>query len=113
MAMVEVPDADASRRRLSAAAPSADRIRPASSTSRPARPVAVDARPARALVLTSLTTRTITALCHNGVMACHRRITMTDTWTLLIALHASGATLAVVLGGLQLLRRRRGDLLHR
>lgn len=35
------------------------------------------------------------------------------TWTLLIALHAAGATLAVVLGGFQLLRRRRGDLLHR
>lgn len=34
-------------------------------------------------------------------------------WTLLIALHAAGATLAVVLGGFQLLRRRKGDLLHR
>src|SRR5438445_6439446 len=34
-------------------------------------------------------------------------------WTLLIALHAAGATLAVFLGGFQLLRRRKGDLLHR
>jgi uncharacterized membrane protein len=31
----------------------------------------------------------------------------------LIALHAAGATVAVVLGGYQLLRRRKGDLLHR
>lgn len=38
---------------------------------------------------------------------------MWDTWTLLIALHAAGATLAVVLGGYQVLRRRKGDLLHR
>jgi uncharacterized membrane protein len=38
---------------------------------------------------------------------------MPETWTLLIALHAAGATLAVVLGGYQLLRRRKGDLLHR
>jgi uncharacterized membrane protein len=34
-------------------------------------------------------------------------------WTLLIAVHAAGATLAVVLGGCQLARRRKGDLLHR
>jgi uncharacterized membrane protein len=38
---------------------------------------------------------------------------MPETWTLLIALHAAGATLAVALGGYQLLRRRKGDLLHR
>ena len=38
---------------------------------------------------------------------------MSETWTLLIALHAAGATLAVALGGYQLLRRRKGDLLHR
>jgi uncharacterized membrane protein len=38
---------------------------------------------------------------------------MSHSWTLLIALHAAGATLAVALGGFQLLRRRRGDLLHR
>jgi uncharacterized membrane protein len=34
-------------------------------------------------------------------------------WTVLIALHAAGATLAVLLGGWLLLRRRKGDLLHR
>lgn len=38
---------------------------------------------------------------------------MTETWTPLIALHAAGATLAVVLGGYLVLRRRKGDLLHR
>src|SRR3954451_13343618 len=38
---------------------------------------------------------------------------MAEPWTLLIALHAVGATLAVVLGGHQVLRRRKGDLLHR
>jgi uncharacterized membrane protein len=38
---------------------------------------------------------------------------MPETWTLLIALHAAGATLAVALGGYQLLRRPKGDLLHR
>jgi uncharacterized membrane protein len=38
---------------------------------------------------------------------------MSETWTLLIALHAAGATLAVALGAYQLLRRRKGDLLHR
>lgn len=38
---------------------------------------------------------------------------MPHPWTLLIALHAAGATLAAVLGGFQLLRRRKGDLLHR
>lgn len=36
-----------------------------------------------------------------------------DGWTLLVASHATAATLAVVLGGAQLLRRRYGDRLHR
>jgi uncharacterized membrane protein len=36
-----------------------------------------------------------------------------DGWTLLVAAHAVAATLAVVLGGVQLLRRRFGDRLHR
>ena len=36
-----------------------------------------------------------------------------DGWTLLIAAHAAGATLALLLGGFMVLRRRRGDLLHR
>ena len=38
---------------------------------------------------------------------------MTDSWTVLIAAHAIGATLAVVLGAYVVLRRRKGDLLHR
>ncbi|MBV9292082.1 MAG: hypothetical protein JO222_06495, partial [Frankiales bacterium] len=39
---------------------------------------------------------------------------MHDTgWTVLIALHAAGATLALVLGGWLVRRRRKGDLLHR
>lgn len=38
---------------------------------------------------------------------------MREPWTLLIAVHAAGATLAVVLGGYLLVRRRKGDLLHR
>lgn len=38
---------------------------------------------------------------------------MRESWTLLIAAHAAGATLAVVLGGYLVLRRRKGDLLHR
>ena len=38
---------------------------------------------------------------------------MSESWTLLIALHAAGATLAVVLGGYQVLRRGKGDVLHR
>jgi uncharacterized membrane protein len=39
---------------------------------------------------------------------------MSESWTVLIALHAAGATLAVVLGGyLVFLRKRKGDLLHR
>jgi uncharacterized membrane protein len=38
---------------------------------------------------------------------------MDESWTLLVALHAVGATLAVVLGGYLVLRRRKGDLLHR
>lgn len=39
---------------------------------------------------------------------------MPDTgWTALIALHATGATLALLLGGYLILRRRKGDLLHR
>lgn len=36
-----------------------------------------------------------------------------DGWTLLVAAHATAATLAVVLGGAQLARRRYGDRLHR
>jgi uncharacterized membrane protein len=36
-----------------------------------------------------------------------------DGWTLLIAAHASGATLALMLGGYVVLRRRKGDLMHR
>jgi uncharacterized membrane protein len=36
-----------------------------------------------------------------------------EPWTVLIALHAAGATLAVVLGGYLVLRPRKGDLLHR
>src|SRR5206468_585232 len=39
--------------------------------------------------------------------------TMTPGWTVLIALHAAGATVAVILGAYLVLRRRRGDLLHR
>src|SRR3954447_17899618 len=38
---------------------------------------------------------------------------MTEGWTVLIALHAAGATLAVLLGAYVVLRRRKGDLLHR
>src|SRR4051812_46697987 len=38
---------------------------------------------------------------------------MSESWTVLIALHAAGATLAVVLGGYLVLRKRKGDLLHR
>jgi uncharacterized membrane protein len=38
---------------------------------------------------------------------------MTEPWTLLIGLHAAGATLAVVLGVYLVARRRKGDLLHR
>ena len=38
---------------------------------------------------------------------------MAEPWTVLIALHATGATLAVLLGGYLVLRRRKGDLLHR
>src|SRR3954454_20295080 len=38
---------------------------------------------------------------------------MTDSWTVLIAAHAVGATLAVVLGAHVVVRRRKGDLLHR
>jgi uncharacterized membrane protein len=34
-------------------------------------------------------------------------------WTLLIALHALGATFSLVVGALVLLRRRKGDLAHR
>ena len=36
-----------------------------------------------------------------------------DRWTLLIAGHAAGATLALLLGGYVLARRRKGDRLHR
>src|SRR5436309_13181240 len=38
---------------------------------------------------------------------------MNRPWTLLIACHAAGATLAVILGGYLVARRRKGDLLHR
>lgn len=38
---------------------------------------------------------------------------MDHSWTLLIATHAVAATLAVVLGGANVLRRRRGDRPHR
>jgi uncharacterized membrane protein len=38
---------------------------------------------------------------------------MREGWTLLIAAHAIGATLAVGLGGYLIARRRKGDLLHR
>src|SRR4051794_40020302 len=38
---------------------------------------------------------------------------MTPGWTALLALHAIGATVALVLGGYLVLRRRKGDLLHR
>lgn len=38
---------------------------------------------------------------------------MRESWTVLIAAHAAGATLAVLLGGYLVLRRRKGDLLHR
>jgi uncharacterized membrane protein len=38
---------------------------------------------------------------------------MTERWTALIALHAIGATTALVLGPYLILRRRKGDLLHR
>jgi uncharacterized membrane protein len=40
-------------------------------------------------------------------------VTHVDGWTLLIAAHAAGATLALLLGGYVVLRRRKGDLLHR
>ena len=36
-----------------------------------------------------------------------------DGWSILIAAHAAGASLAVLLGGYLVLRRRKGDLLHR
>jgi uncharacterized membrane protein len=36
-----------------------------------------------------------------------------DVWTVLIASHATAATLALVLGAVQLLRRHFGDRLHR
>ena len=36
-----------------------------------------------------------------------------DRWTLLIAAHAAGATLALFLGGYLVLRRRKGDQRHR
>jgi uncharacterized membrane protein len=36
-----------------------------------------------------------------------------DGWTLLITAHAAGAALALMLGGYVVLRRRKGDLLHR
>ena len=36
-----------------------------------------------------------------------------DGWTVLLAAHASGATLAVLLGGYNVLRGAKGDLLHR
>jgi uncharacterized membrane protein len=36
-----------------------------------------------------------------------------DRWTLLIAAHAAGATLALLLGAFLVLRRRKGDLQHR
>ena len=36
-----------------------------------------------------------------------------DGWTALIAAHAAGATLALVLGGYVVLRSRKGDLVHR
>lgn len=38
---------------------------------------------------------------------------MSPGWTTLIALHALGATVALTLGGYLVLRRRKGDLLHR
>jgi uncharacterized membrane protein len=38
---------------------------------------------------------------------------MTPGWTVLLALHAVGATVAVILGAYLVLRRRKGDLLHR
>jgi uncharacterized membrane protein len=38
---------------------------------------------------------------------------MTEGWTVLIAAHAAGATLALLLGGYLVLRGRKGDLLHR
>jgi uncharacterized membrane protein len=36
-----------------------------------------------------------------------------DRWTLLIAAHAAGATLALMLGGYVVIRRPKGDRLHR
>src|SRR3954463_758302 len=36
-----------------------------------------------------------------------------DNWTVLVAAHAAGATLAVLLGGWNLWLSRKGDLLHR
>src|SRR3954453_14822100 len=36
-----------------------------------------------------------------------------DSWTVLVAAHAAGATLAVLLGGWNLWLSRKGDLLHR
>ena len=38
---------------------------------------------------------------------------MSPGWTTLIALHAVGATVALILGGYLVFRRRKGDLLHR
>ena len=38
---------------------------------------------------------------------------MSPGWTALIALHAVGATVALILGGYLVLRHRKGDLLHR
>lgn len=36
-----------------------------------------------------------------------------NSWTTLIAAHAAGATVAVALGGFNVVRARKGDLLHR
>ena len=36
-----------------------------------------------------------------------------DSWTVLIAAHATGAVFALLLGGYLVLRRRKGDRLHR
>src|SRR4051795_5796992 len=38
---------------------------------------------------------------------------MDNGWTALLALHATGAAVAVILGAYLVLRRRKGDLLHR
>src|SRR5436853_359526 len=95
--MVDVPVTVASRRKVSAPAPSAARIRPASSTSR----VASSA----VWLLTAGTRPTITVL--SVITALWS--SLMHAWTLLIALHAVGATFSLAVCRLCGLWARRAD----